>query len=110
MTDTEEKKSAVRKLNDDFRKSFVGGRIVLTRGVVHGLSLELRREIIRAVQSYSEWESGNDQHDFGAVQILGQKFFWKIDCQDLTLTYHSPDASDPKQTRRVLTIMTASEN
>ncbi|MBY0510172.1 MAG: DUF3768 domain-containing protein [Rhodospirillaceae bacterium] len=109
MTERKDKVATIRRLNDEFRKTFVGGRIFLTRGIL-GLSLELRREIIRTVQSYAEWEPGNDHHDFGAVQIQGQKFFWKIDCNDLTLTYPSPDASDPKQTRRVLTIMTASEN
>jgi len=35
--------------------------------------------------------------------------FFKIDCYDLALSAHSPDAGDPNVTKRVITIMLASE-
>ena len=104
-----DKKTATIRLNDAFRRTFVGGRIVLTRGMI-ALDIELRREIIRAVQAYAAWESGNDQHDFGAVQIQGQKVTWKISYFDMQLLQESPDPSDPKVTRRELTIMLASDS
>ncbi len=100
--------ATIRRLNDEFRKTFVGGRIFLTRGIL-GLSLELRREIIRAVQSYAEWEPGNDHHDFGTVQVQRQKVYWKISYLDMQLEHVSPEPSVAAVTRRVLTIMTASE-
>jgi len=104
MTGTEDKLVSVRRQNDAFRRTFVGGRIVLSREIL-GLDIELRREIIRAVHTYDEWEPGNDKHDFGAVQVQGLKVFWEIKCFDLQLASASPDASDVAVTRRVLTIM-----
>jgi hypothetical protein len=35
--------------------------------------------------------------------------FFKIDYYDRTLTAHSPDPADPAVTRRVITVMLASE-
>lgn len=49
------------------------------------------------------------EHDFGAVEIAGQRVFCKIDYYDTALEYGSPDPSDPAVTTRVLTVMLASE-
>lgn len=50
-----------------------------------------------------------EEHDFGAVEIAGQRVFWKIDYYDTSLEYCSPDPSDPAVTTRVLTVMLANE-
>jgi hypothetical protein len=58
------------------------------------------------------WSHANDpheEHDFGAFEVEGHKIFFKIDYYDATLTCHSPDASDPAVTKRVITIMLAEE-
>lgn len=49
------------------------------------------------------------EHDFGAVEIEGETFFWKIDYYDETMSYLSPDPADPTITNRVMTIMRADE-
>lgn len=110
MTETDNWKAIIRRLNDQFRMTFVGGRIVLSRCIL-GLDIDLRREIIRAVQTYTEWEAGNDpgEHDCGTVQIQDHKVVWRIDCLDMQLQQRSSDPSDANVTRRVLTIMLASE-
>ena len=35
------------------------------------------------------------EHDFGAIKLNGNTFFWKFDYYDLDLQMHSPDPSDP---------------
>ena len=52
---------------------------------------------------------GEQKHDFGAFDADGHRIFFKIDYYDKTLTYHSPDPSDPSVTERVITIMLAEE-
>ena len=49
------------------------------------------------------------EHDFGAFEYENHKLFWKIDYYNTDLTGGSPDASDPKVTTRVLTIMLRDE-
>jgi hypothetical protein len=49
------------------------------------------------------------EHDFGAFDLAGQRLFWKIDYYDQDLQFGSPDPADPAVTRRVLTILLASE-
>jgi hypothetical protein len=44
-----------------------------------------------------------------ASRFDGNRIFFKIDYYDETLTVHSPDPSDPKVTKRVITIMQAEE-
>ena len=43
------------------------------------------------------------------LDVDGVKIFFKVDCYDRDLKWHSPDASDPAVTRRVLTIALAEE-
>jgi hypothetical protein len=67
---------------------------------------------IRAVRAFGKFNQDNDpygEHDFGCFEIDRIQMMWKIDYYDLTLTYHSPDPSNPAVTRRVLTMMLAEE-
>ena len=101
----------VRELNDTFRRSFIGGRVVMTAGV-NGLAPEIRSRVIEKVQAFDSFTADNDpylEHDFGSVEEAGEKFFWKIDYFDPSLTGGSEDAGDPTKTARVLTIMLAAE-
>jgi len=107
----QEKQRRIRELNDQFRKSFVGGRIVVTPGI-QGLARDQIATVVQKVQTFDTFTSDNDphrEHDFGAFEIEGQKFFWKIDYYNLGLDGGSEDPSDPSITTRVLTLMFAEE-
>ena len=67
---------------------------------------------MRAVRTFSTFSEDNDpwqEHDFGAVEIDGEKVFWKIDYYDLSMMYASPNPANESATVRILTIMLASE-
>jgi hypothetical protein len=49
------------------------------------------------------------EHDFGALEVEGERLFFKIDYFDQTLSAHSPNPADETATKRVLTIMLAEE-
>lgn len=111
MIKTKEKTARIRELNDAFRKSFEGGRILLTAGV-GGLPGDVRAMVMRKVAAFSEFSADNDpydEHDFGSFGIAGQKLFWKLDYYAPDMLHGSEDPSDPARTVRVLTIMLAEE-
>jgi hypothetical protein len=101
--------SGVTELNDAFRIALT--RATVTRGVA-ALPLAARNEIISLVRGFGAFDDDNDpygEHDFGAVEHAGVRYFWKIDYYDLQLRGASPDPADPTVTRRVMTIMRADE-
>jgi hypothetical protein len=101
----------IAELNDAFRSSFAGGRVVVTSGVA-ALSQPTQVDALRAVQAFTDFTPDNDpygEHDFGFFKAAGHEFFWKIDYYDPSLTRHSDDAADPGVTVRVLTIMRTEE-
>jgi hypothetical protein len=51
----------------------------------------------------------HEEHDFGSFEAEGHTIFFKIDYFDRSLTYHSPDPTDPAVTVRVITVMLADE-
>jgi hypothetical protein len=103
--------SRIRELNDALRRTLRGGRIMMTRGV-EALGPTIVGQLISHLQTYDRFDEDNDpygEHDFGAFDHDGSKFFWKIDYYDVGLAFHSEDPSDPTKTVRVLTIMRADE-
>ncbi len=98
----------IRTLNDAFRRSFAGGQVVETSGVVELAEVD-RIALLLAVRRFDRFDAGNDpygEHDFGAVEVAGERFLGKIDAYDRALCGASPD---PAVTTRVLTIMRADE-
>ena len=108
-------------LNDELRKKLISGELFkadskdkayITRGAsvfVNGMN---RMQFLNNVALYTNFTEDNNPHgerDFGSFMYQKEKIFWKIDYKDNAMMYHSPDASDPSQTIRVLTIMKASE-
>lgn len=102
----------IRDLNDAFRTAGpVAGQWVLTRGV-HQMGGDFISLATRAVQGFTGFHQGNDpygEHDFGSFNLAGETLFWKIDAYDQALEYGSEDPANPSATRRILTIMLASE-
>lgn len=109
--ETQERISKIRKLNDDLRQSLIGGQVVMTPGII-SLPIKITTLIIDAIRAFDGFTDSNDpyrEHDFGEVEIQGQKAWFKIDYYDKSLEYGSPDPSDPNITTRVMTVLTPSE-
>lgn len=107
--DTKIKK--IRELNDNLRQNFTGGRVLITRGVAE-LPTDKQLKVTEKVRNFSNFNKDNDpygEHDFGAFDLEGLTYFWKIDYYDLNYEYLSIYPSDPTITNRVLTIMLADE-
>lgn len=105
------KSKRIRDLNDAFRKTGLGGKVVCTNGVFE-LGADKLVEIRKIVAEFDQFTPDNDpygEHDFGSFELGGNKFFWKIDYYDADMTHGSSDASNPEITTRVLTIMLRDE-
>jgi hypothetical protein len=99
---------SIRRLNDNFRRTLVGGQMFMTAGV-NALPVDTKARVLLAVQSFSDFTKDNDphhEHDFGSFEIEGETYFFKIDL------YEEPDVKNPNGepvVSRVLTIMLAEE-
>ena len=108
---SEDRSARIRAFNDGLRSAFEGGRVLVTSGV-SALGTEAVAAVLDRVRTFTDFTEENDpngEHDFGAFEIGGNRFFFKIDYYDPTMDAGSEDPSDPKKTTRVLTIMLASE-
>ncbi|MDO7843765.1 DUF3768 domain-containing protein [Sphingomonas immobilis] len=101
----------IRSLNDQLRTTGHGGSIYLTAAVA-GLATCAVGRLMSEIQQFADFTADNDpwgEHDFGKVELDGAPYFWKIDAYDQNLEFGSPDSANPEVTRRVMTIMTASD-
>ena len=112
MSDASPIKAArIRELNDQLRCKAIGGRIVITRGI-QALDADDLRSVLLAVARFDDFSEDNDpwgEHDCATLTVDGHRLIFKIDYYDCDLAYHSPDASDPAVTERVMTVMLAEE-
>jgi hypothetical protein len=101
----------IRALNDKLRTERVGGIAVMTPGVA-ALGADAIAAALRALETFDNFCEDNDphqEHDFGVIDVEGEKLFFKIDYFDKSKNYRSRDPSDEKVTERILTLMLASE-
>jgi hypothetical protein len=101
----------IRDLNDELRKTGIGGETFLARGLI-AKGADFIAKACAAVRAFNAFTNDNDpwqEHDCATLDVDGETLIFKIDCYDLNREYGSPDAADPKVTRRVLTIMLAEE-
>ncbi len=96
-------KETIARKNDIFRRTFIGGKVLLTEGVEHSEDLQ---KVIKAVQIFDDFSPDNDpykEHDFGKVTINNEEYFFKIDYYDDEYQYFKEDGN------RVMTIMLSYE-
>lgn len=102
----------IRRLNDQLRIGRgINITVVVTQGI-QALGEDSLPKVLEAVARFDDFSEDNDphhEHDFGAIDILGEKVFWKIDYFDNTMKWGSPDPANATKTWRVLTIMLAQE-
>ena len=101
----------IRDLNDAFRRTFSGGRVMMTCGVAELPDL-VKAKVLQLVATFDQFTEDNDphgEHDFGSFELGNQTFFWKIDYYDERCESGSEDPSDATKTTRVLTIMLSHE-
>ena len=101
----------VRALNDNLRRFHIGGQVMLSSGLA-ALPWNQIEGVVKAVAAFDAFGQENDpygEHDCASLDAEGQRVMWKIDYYDPSMTQHSEDESDPKKTKRVMTIMLADE-
>ena len=106
-----DKTARIRQLNDALRRTFSGGKVVMTQGVAALPEHQLAR-LLERVRCFDAFTNDNDpygEHDFGVFKLDGNTLNWKIDYYDEALEYGSRDPADPTVTTRVLTILLAEE-
>ncbi len=97
--------------NDALRRDRLGGQVMMTAAVA-ALPPDTLAAAILAMRRFDSFARENDpycEHDFGAFEIAGERFFFKIDTYaDATLTFGAEDPLAPGVVR-VLTLMLASD-
>jgi Protein of unknown function (DUF3768) len=101
----------IRELNDAFRKTFIGGQVMLTAGI-NALPDTDKAALLGKIRTFNGFNGDNDpygEHDFVNIEHDGEKYFAKLDYYAADMEGGSEDPSDPSKTVRVLTIMRADE-
>ena len=83
----------------------------MTPGVT-GLASQTLAKVLVAVPDFDDFTEDNDPfqtHEFGVVDVDGERVMFKVDAYDENMEYGSPNPADPEVTRRVMTILLASE-
>ena len=102
---------SIRELNDRLRRENLGGEWMLTRGITT-LGIDRVASVVHAVMLFDDFTSDNDpygEHDCAVMKVEDVEVIWKIDYYDKSMEYGSPDPSDPTVTKRILTVMLASD-
>jgi hypothetical protein len=115
----------IARLNDLARRAMgIACNVVATEGI-RALPEADQSRLRELVETFDPFTPDNDpygERDFGAIYQgldgvwsalrpvdVAVTVFWKIDAYDRELRFGSADPADPAVTRRVLTIMLASE-
>ncbi len=108
---TVERRERIRALNDQLRRFHIGGRVMITRGVLAEGETFLATALLM-IAAFADFSDANDpygEHDFGALTVGRERLFWKIDYYDQSLTSAAVDPAQPDGCVRVLTVMKAEE-
>lgn len=115
----------IARLNDLARRAMGIACVVVATEGVRALPEADQSQLRELVETFDAFTLNNDpfgERDFGAIYQgldgvwstlrpvdVAVTVFWKIDAYDRALRFGSEDPADPAVTRRVLTIMLASE-
>lgn len=118
---TEQQAAAIiARQNDTFRTSITmrfkpegvpPGKLVMTSGLA-AQSDEFRAALIDALVTFDAFDQDSDPyglHEMGVLEIEGEKVWFKFDLYDENYEYGAEIPTDPKRTRRVLTLLLPSE-
>lgn len=108
--------------NDTFRKAVCAGQrptrpicgvLLVTRSIT-GINENFLTNALMAVGAFDTFAPDNDPdgyHDFGAIEIDGEKVFFKIDLYqaDTDKRWGAETPDKPETVERVLTVMLASD-
>lgn len=106
-----DKLARIRELNDEVRRGFTGGRIMITSGIAALPEAEKAR-VLEGFRSFDDFDGENDphgEHDMVFFKVEGSSYIGKCDYYDVDERYLSDDPSDPKITKRVWVLMRADE-
>ena len=109
--ETTENHARIRELNDAFRKTFAGGKMVMSAGVA-GLPDMVKASALLKVSEFDAFDKGNDpydEHDFLSFELCNRTFFWKCDYYNKEMDGGSEDPANPDITTRVGTLMLAED-
>lgn len=125
--DESDRTAEIAELNDAARAgSLVTSKTVFTRALAdilagedldpgtRQLNLMMGQCALRRLINETPIDPGNDPHgerDFGVLEHLGHKIFWKVDvyANDGTFAWGSETPWDARQSFRVVTVMLASD-
>jgi hypothetical protein len=99
----------VRELNDAFRESLQGGRVLATASLANHPRIGAILHLVRTFSNFGEHNDPYQEHDMGFFSFDGEALLFKIDYFDPDMENGSLDPSDVSLTQRVLTIMRADE-
>ena len=110
----------IAQQNDAFRTSVTAsvkapgvppGKLVMTAGIA-AQSDEFRAALIEALVAFDAFDADSDPyglHEMGVLEIEGERVWFKFDLYDESFEYGAETPTDPKRTRRVLTLLLPSE-
>ena len=101
----------IRELNDAFRKTFAGGKMVMTASVA-ALPEMVKSSALVKMAEFKDFTVENDphgEHDFFSFEHCNRTFFWKCDYYDKEMDGGSEDPADSDKTTRVGTLMLAED-
>lgn len=104
--DTKERVAEIRRLNDEFRTTFRGGKVLLTASVAAIPSSD-KAQALQAVAEFKDFNEENDphgEHDYGSFDLLGREYWFKLDYYAPDMEHASEDPADTTKTQRLLTV------
>jgi Protein of unknown function (DUF3768) len=103
---TPDKLERICELDDNLRKSFSGGEVVLTASVA-ALPNMVKAAVLDQVALFEVFNEENDpygMHDYGSFDYRSREFFFKIEFFTLEPSDVPLDLTDPKKALRIMTV------